>query len=71
MVNAFKTDANGLPELNTFNDTSLLTQSDFLTNGIDPRLDHTCAIVGHPFKYQPERDLRLELGAGAADLRVP
>lgn len=53
MVNAFKTDANGLPELNTFNDTSLLIQSDFLTNGIDPRLDHTCAIPGHPFKYQP------------------
>ena len=54
MVNAFKTDANGLPELNTFNDTSLITQSDFLTNGIDPRLDHTCAIIGHPFKYQPD-----------------
>lgn len=54
MVNAFKTDANGLPELNTFNDTSLVTQSDFLTNGIDPRLDHTCAILGHPFKYQSD-----------------
>jgi len=54
MVNAFKTDASGLPELNTFNDTSLLTQEDFLTNGIDPRLDHTCAILGHPFKYQPD-----------------
>lgn len=54
MVNAFKTDANGLPEFTTFNTTSLLTQSDFLTNGIDPRLDHTCAIPGHPFKYQPD-----------------
>ena len=54
MVNAFKTDAGGLPELNTFNDTSLVTQSDFLTNGIDPRLDHTCAILGHPFKYQSD-----------------
>ena len=54
MVNAFKTDASGLPELNTFNDTSLVTQSDFLTNGIDPRLDHTCAILGHPFKYQSD-----------------
>jgi hypothetical protein len=53
MVNAFKTDANGLPEFGYFNDTSLLVQQDFLTNGIDPRLDHTCAIVGHPFKYQP------------------
>ena len=54
MVNAFKTDAGGLPELNTFNDTSLVNQSDFLTNGIDPRLDHTCAILGHPFKYQSD-----------------
>lgn len=53
MVNAFKTDGNGLPEFGYFNDTSLLVQQDFLTNGIDPRLDHTCAIVGHPFKYQP------------------
>jgi len=53
MVNAFKTDVNGLPEFGYFNDTSLLVQQDFLTNGIDPRLDHTCAIVGHPFKYQP------------------
>jgi starch-binding outer membrane protein, SusD/RagB family len=53
MVNAFKTDGNGLPEIGYFNDTSLLVQQDFLTNGIDPRLDHTCAIVGHPFKYQP------------------
>lgn len=54
MVNVFKTDANGLPELSTFNNTSLLTGSDFMTNGIDPRLDHTCAIPGHPFKNQPD-----------------
>lgn len=54
MINAFKTDANGLPEFTTFNNTSLLVQSDFLSNGIDPRLDHTCAIPGHPFKYQPD-----------------
>jgi hypothetical protein len=53
MVNVFKTDADGLPEFGYFNDTSLITESDFMTNGIDPRLDHTCAIVGHPFKYQP------------------
>jgi starch-binding outer membrane protein, SusD/RagB family len=53
MVNAFKTDANGLPEFGYFNDTSLLVQADFLSHGIDPRLDHTCAVPGHPFKYQP------------------
>jgi hypothetical protein len=54
MVNAYKTDASGLPELDTFNNTSLLVQADFLSNGIDPRLDHSVAIPGHPFKYQPD-----------------
>ena len=54
MVNVFKTDGNGLPELDNFNTTSLLTGSDFMTNGIDPRLDNTCAIPGHPFKNQPD-----------------
>jgi starch-binding outer membrane protein, SusD/RagB family len=53
MVNAYKTDVNGLPELDTFNNTSLLVQTDFLSNGIDPRLDHSVAVAGHPFKYQP------------------
>jgi starch-binding outer membrane protein, SusD/RagB family len=53
MVNAYKTDINGLPELDTFNNTSLLVQADFLSNGIDPRLDHSVAVSGHPFKYQP------------------
>jgi hypothetical protein len=53
-VNAYKTDATGLPEPTTFNNTSLLTQADFLSNGIDPRLDHSCAVPGHPFKYQPD-----------------
>ncbi len=52
-VNAYKTDANGLPLPTTFNNSSLLTQADFLSNGIDPRLDHSCAVPGHPFKYQP------------------
>ena len=54
MVNAYKTDGNGLPEFTYFNDTSLVTQSDFLSNGIDPRMDHSVAILGHPFKYQPD-----------------
>jgi hypothetical protein len=53
-VNAYKTDVNGLPQPTNFNDTSLLVQADFLSHGIDPRLDHSCAIPGHPFKYQPD-----------------
>lgn len=54
MVNAFKTDANGLPLFNTFNDVSL-TDADLVPTGamVDPRIDHTIGIEGHPFKYQP------------------
>lgn len=55
LVNAFKTDVNGLPEFDHFNDpgTELrdTVPADFLTNGIDPRLDHTVGIQDHPFKY--------------------
>lgn len=54
MVNAFGTDANGLPKFTSFNDVAL-TDADLTTNGatVDPRLDHTVGIKGHPFKYQP------------------
>ncbi|SFD24475.1 Starch-binding associating with outer membrane [Chitinophaga sp. CF118] len=53
LVNAFKTDNNGLPEFNTFNDTNVNTESDFHTYTFDPRLDHTVAIPEHPYKYDP------------------
>ena len=52
MVNAFKTDANGLPMFDTFNNTDMIQEADFKTNGIDPRLDHTVGVPGHPFKYR-------------------
>lgn len=53
MVNAFKTQ-NGLPMFTTFNTTpSLINPADFLANTVDPRLDHTAGIPGHPFKYSP------------------
>src|SRR4030095_11160211 len=54
MVNAFGTDASGLPKFNTFNDVAL-TDADLTSTGafVDPRLDHTIGIQGHPFKYQP------------------
>jgi len=53
MVNAFKTDANGLPMFATFNNpgTEMVNPTDFQTNGVDPRLDHTVGVAGHPFKY--------------------
>jgi hypothetical protein len=54
MINAFATDANGVPKFDTFNDV-VLGDADLVTNGVtvDPRIDHTIAIVGHPFKYDP------------------
>jgi len=59
MVNAFKTDAAGLPLLDTFNDEDIFTNVD--VNGetppdagltVDPRIDHTVGIPGRPFKYR-------------------
>ncbi|HLA54307.1 MAG TPA: RagB/SusD family nutrient uptake outer membrane protein [Flavitalea sp.] len=52
LVNAFKTD-NGLPEFETFNQVSLAAPADFLSNTVDPRLDHTVGIPTHPWKYVP------------------
>ncbi len=46
-VNAFKTDADGLPMFGTFNDSDLIPAVD----PVDPRLDHTVAMDGKPWKY--------------------
>jgi hypothetical protein len=53
MVNAFKTDVNGIPQFTHFNDpgTEMVDSLSFLTNGVDPRIDHTIGIAGHPYKY--------------------
>lgn len=47
VVNAHTTDADGLPNFETFNNgiANLNTQT------VDPRLDHTVGIDGHPYKY--------------------
>lgn len=47
LANAFKTDANGLPQFDTFNTTDV----NFAVNTVDPRVDHTVGIDGHPYKY--------------------
>lgn len=54
MVNAFRTDDKGLPLFDTFNQTDLTTADDLLAYPIDPRLNHTVAIPGAPYKYNPE-----------------
>lgn len=46
-VNSFKTSAQGLPLFNSYNITNYVTATD----SIDPRLDHTVAMQGKPFKY--------------------
>jgi hypothetical protein len=54
LVNAFQTDKSGLPNFDHFNDVAL-TDANLTTNGVtvDPRIDHTIGIEGHPFKYDP------------------
>ena len=47
LVNAHTTDANGLPNFTTFNNSI----ADLNTATVDPRLDHTVGIDGHPYKY--------------------
>ena len=54
MVNAFKTGEEGLPLFDTFNEEDMIAAADFLTNGVDPRLDHTVGVPGHPYKYNAE-----------------
>ena len=55
MVNAFKTDPEtGLPMFDTFNEVPMINPEDFQSNTVDPRLDHTVGIPGHPFKYDTE-----------------
>jgi hypothetical protein len=55
LVNAFATDPNGLPKFNTFNDVVLTDSVDLTPAGVtvDPRIDHTVGINGHPYKYNP------------------
>jgi hypothetical protein len=54
LVNAFKTGPDGLPMFNTYNDVNVAATGDYQTNTFDPRLDHTVAKVGFPFKYKKD-----------------
>lgn len=48
LVNSFKTTENGLPDFDGFNSSDLNSS----VNTIDPRLDHTVAQPGKPWKYE-------------------
>ncbi len=52
LVNAFGTSSTGLPLFDTYNNV-VLNDASLTTNGafVDPRIDHTVGIQGHPFKY--------------------
>jgi len=52
LVNAFGTTSAGLPKFDTYNNAAL-TDDSLTTNGsfMDPRIDHTVGINGHPYKY--------------------
>ncbi|MBS1948993.1 MAG: RagB/SusD family nutrient uptake outer membrane protein [Bacteroidetes bacterium] len=53
LVNAFKVDVNGLPMYDTFNNEEVTNkQTYFANNNWDPRIGHTVAIPGLPWKYQ-------------------
>lgn len=51
LINAFKTDKNGLPMFDTYNASDVAASGDYKSGTFDPRLDHTVAIPGHPYKY--------------------
>lgn len=51
LANAYRTNENGLPLMDTFNDKNV----DFNTDTVDPRVDHTIGIDGHPYKYDPTK----------------
>ncbi|RYY52004.1 MAG: RagB/SusD family nutrient uptake outer membrane protein, partial [Chitinophagaceae bacterium] len=51
LVNAHTTSAAGLPNFATYNNTI----ADLNTATMDPRLDHTVGIDGHPYKYDNSR----------------
>lgn len=51
LVNAFATNAGGLPKFNDFNNGI----ADLVNGTFDVRLDHTVGIDGHPYKYDPTK----------------
>jgi hypothetical protein len=53
LVNAFRVDPNGVPLFDVFNDAEITDKNAyFASNSWDPRIGHTVAIPGLPWKYQ-------------------
>lgn len=55
MVNAFRVDKDGIPLFDTYNDAEITNKKTyFADNSWDPRIGHTVAIPGLPWKYQTD-----------------
>lgn len=54
LVNAYKTTSGGLPLFETYNVADLTTATQVKAQTVDPRLLHTVAITGLPYKYKPD-----------------
>jgi len=55
MVNAFRVDKDGIPLFDDYNDADIKNKDTyFKTNQWDPRIGHTVAIPGLPWKYQQD-----------------
>ena len=55
MVNAFRVDDNGFPLYDTFNEAEITNKDQYFANNQwDPRIGHTVAIPGLPWKYQTD-----------------
>jgi starch-binding outer membrane protein, SusD/RagB family len=52
LINAFKTDDKGVPMFDSYNNVDVAKTGDYFTNSFDPRLDHTVAKPGSPYKYK-------------------
>ena len=50
LVNSYKTDANGIPLLDTYNEGDLMTVDDGFIYNVDPRLDFTVGRIGIRWK---------------------
>lgn len=65
LVNAFRVDKDGIPLFDTFNDAEITNKDNyFKNNSWDPRMGHTVAVPGLPWKYQ--QDLLFD-SSGARD----
>lgn len=53
LANSYRTDANGLPLPDSFNDVAIITVADGKTNTVDPRLDFVVGRVGVRWKTYP------------------